>query len=207
MASRPPLGIIADLSDRKRGEALAWPPAWAPSGPLARWVPLGRGRVAGPVLAEWKLKTDGDGLLFTPANIARGGRPELGTDPTFIRPHTLHRHLDTALTKCKLLRLSWYQCTRHTFASLFDLGGGSIELLSKVMGHASVTTTEHYSHLRPDLFSEKAFEAVSVDLSKPAGNVLSLSPSCPNEYTMRTTQADTAAESSLSQRPVYVSRE
>jgi hypothetical protein len=74
------------------------------------------------------------------------------------------------------------------------LGGGSIELLSKVMGHASVTTTEHYSHLRPDLFSEKAFEAVTVDLSKPAGNVVSLSHSCPDEFTMGNTQGDTAAE-------------
>lgn len=147
-----------------------------------------------PILAAWKLKTGGDGLLFKPANLARGGRPDLGTDSTFIRPHTLHRHLHTALTKCKLAKLTWYQCTRHTFASQFVLGGGSIELLSKIMGHASVTTTEHYSHLRPDLFSEKAFEAVTVDLSKPAGNVLSLSPSCPNEYTMRTTQEDTAVE-------------
>jgi hypothetical protein len=98
------------------------------------------------------------------------------------------------LADCKLPKLTWYQCTRHTFASQFVLGGGSIELLSKVMGHASVTTTEHYSHLRPDLFNEKAFEAVSVDLSKPAENVLSLSPSCPNEYTMRTTQEDVAVE-------------
>lgn len=51
-----------------------------------------------------------------------------------------------------------------------------------------------YSHLRPDLFSEKAFETVTVDLSKPAGNVVSLSRSCPNEFTTRTTQEDTAVE-------------
>ena len=61
-------------------------------------------------------------------------------------------------------------------------------------GRLWYATTEHYSHLGPDLFSEKASEAVSVDLSKPEGNVLSLSPSCPNEYTMTTTQEDTVVE-------------
>jgi hypothetical protein len=81
------------------------------------------------------------------------------------------------LTACKLPRITWYQATRHTFASQFVLGGGGIELLSKIMGHASITTTEMYSHLRHDLFAEKAFDAVRVDLSKPAGDVVSISRS------------------------------
>ena len=104
----------------------------------------------------------------------------------------MHRHLHTALVKCKLPKLTWYQCTRHTFASQFVLGGGSIELLSKVMGHASVTTTEtHYCHLRADLFAEKAFEAVTVDLSPPKGDVVSLGRSSgPNESTMSIAQQD-----------------
>jgi hypothetical protein len=38
-------------------------------------------------------------------------------------------------------------------------------------------TTEIYSHLRHDLFAEKAFDAVSVDLSKPTGDVVSISRS------------------------------
>jgi hypothetical protein len=85
--------------------------------------------------------------------------------------------LNKALAACNLPRITWYQATRHTFASQFVLGGGGIELLSKIMGHASITTTEIYSHLRHDLFAEKAFDAVRVDLSKPAGDVVSISRS------------------------------
>jgi integrase len=130
-----------------------------------------------PILAAWKLKTGGSGLLFKPANFEKGGRPDLGSPCQYIRPHTLAKHLNKALAECKLPRITWYQATRHTFASQFVLGGGGIELLSKIMGHASITTTEMYSHLRHDLFAEKAFDAVRVDLSKPAGDVVSISRS------------------------------
>jgi integrase len=72
--------------------------------------------------------------------------------------------------------MTWYCASRHTFASLFVLGGGSLELLRTLTGHASVTTTERYSHLRPDLFPEATFAAMNVDLSQPAGTVVSLAP-------------------------------
>ena len=49
-------------------------------------------------------------------------------------------------------------------------------MLRTLMGHSSVTTTERYSHLRPDLFAESAFGAMNVDLSQPAGTVVSLAP-------------------------------
>jgi integrase len=144
-----------------------------------------------PILAEWKLKAGPSGLLFKPANPAKGGRPDIGTAPTFIRPHTLAKHLDAALKKCDLPRITWYQATRHTFASQFVLGGGGIELLSKIMGHASITTTEIYSHLRHDLFAEKAYDAVTVDLARPAGGVVSISRSSgPLGRTMGTAQED-----------------
>jgi site-specific recombinase XerD len=55
--------------------------------------------------------------------------------------------------RCRLPALTWYQATRHTFASQFVLAGGSIEKLSKLMGHSSVTTTERYAHLRADLLA------------------------------------------------------
>jgi len=142
-----------------------------------------------PILAEWKLKTGGEGLLFKPANPAKGGRTDIGSPTTFIRPQTLHKHLNTALTDCALTKLTWYQATRHTFASQWVIGGNGIESLSKVLGHASVTTTEHYAHLRADLFSEKAFDAVTVDLARPAGDVVSISRSSgPLGSTMGTKQ-------------------
>ena len=144
-----------------------------------------------PILAAWKLKTGGEGLLFKPAPHRGGGRPDIGSDPTYIRPHTLAKHLNKALVKCELPKITWYQSTRHTFASQFVLGGGGIELLSKIMGHASITTTEIYSHLRHDLFAEKAFDAVTVDLARPAGDVVSISRSSgPLGHTRGTAQED-----------------
>jgi hypothetical protein len=101
------------------------------------------------------------------------------------------------LTACKLPRITWYQATRHTFASQFVLGGGGIELLSKIMGHASITTTEIYSHLRHDLFAEKAFDAVTVDLARPKGDVVPIRDvSGPNGQTMGTSQEDNAESKS-----------
>jgi integrase len=128
-----------------------------------------------PILAEFKLATGGNGLLFSPRYPKRGGRPD--TRPAFTRPHTLWRHLKEALEKCKLPRLTWYQATRHTFASQFVLGGGSMEKLSKILGHASVTTTERYAHLRTDLFRESDFDVMAVDLSTPGTEVVQLHPS------------------------------
>ena len=148
-----------------------------------------------PVLAQWKLVTGGTGLLFTPAHSTRGGRPDIGTDPTFVRPPTFARHLRKALKACGLPSITWYQATRHTFASQFVLGGGSIEKLSKIMGHASVTTTERYSHLRADLFRETDYEVMPADLSSPRGNVVSLrNISSPNGYSVGIAQEDNAEQ-------------
>jgi integrase len=142
-----------------------------------------------PVLAEWKLATGGEGLLFPPVHPLRGGRPE--TPSEFTRPQTFAGHLRKAVKKCNLPALTWYQATRHTFASQFVLGGGSIEKLSKILGHASVTTTERYSHLRADLFRQSDYEVMPADLSTPAGNVVSLRDvSSPNGHTMGTAQED-----------------
>ena len=86
-------------------------------GPLkddeSRVVPLLK--ALAPILAEFKLATGGSGLLFPPRYAARGGRP--GTPSAFTRPSTLWTHLRKALKECNLSGLTWYQATRHTFAS------------------------------------------------------------------------------------------
>jgi hypothetical protein len=57
---------------------------------------------------------------------------------------------------CGLRRLTWYQATRHTFASQWVLNDRSIEKLAAVLGHSSTWVTERYAHLlRPDLFKER----------------------------------------------------
>lgn len=165
-----------------------------------------------PILAEYKLRTGGEGLLFKPAVADRGGRPELGAAPTYVRPHTLHKHLAKALTAAGVSGMTWYHATRHTFASQWVLGGGSIEMLSKVMGHSSVLVTQRYAHLRPDLFGDKALDAIPVDLSQPKGTVVSLpvvsAQSAANGSTMATKRRDDAEQKeSISPRIEAISGE
>jgi site-specific recombinase XerD len=46
--------------------------------------------------------------------------------------------------------ISFYQATRHTFASQWVMAGHPIERLSKILGHSSVMVTEIYAHLKPE---------------------------------------------------------
>jgi hypothetical protein len=70
--------------------------------------------------------------------------------------------------------LTWYQATRHTFASQWVLAGGSIEKLREAMGHSSVMVTERYAHLRGDVFTAADLGRVVVDFSAPVGKILPL---------------------------------
>ncbi|MGO9289182.1 MAG: tyrosine-type recombinase/integrase [Polyangia bacterium] len=90
-----------------------------------------------------------------------------------------------------------YQTTRHTFASQWVMNGGSVEVLAKILGHSSTSTTEHYAHLAPDFFGAKAFDMVAVDLSKPAAAVLSLrGVAAPLRLRTGTAQEDIAEQES-----------
>ena len=77
------------------------------------------------------------------ADIA-AGRAGLPRDPKGVP--SLSVLAEKWLARRELPALTWYQATRHTFASQFVLAGGSIEKLSKLMGHSRVTTTERYAH-------------------------------------------------------------
>ena len=142
-----------------------------------RTVPLQN--ALAPILARWKLKTGGVGMLFVPACSTRGGTAK--RPPTFMRPHTLRKNLEDALVTCKLPAISWYQATRHSFASMWVIEGNSLEKLSKILGHASVTTTERYAHLRPDHFKAGDYDAVRVNLSRPPADVVSISRQAPKD--------------------------
>jgi integrase len=141
----------------------------------SRIVPLST--TLAPILEAWKLKTGGQGALFAPAYPTRGGRPDIGTAPGFVRPHTVHKALAKALRACELPAMTLYECTRHTFASQWVMNGGSMEELARILGHSSTATTAHYAHLAPDFFGAKAHDMVAVDLARPAGAVVSISRS------------------------------
>jgi len=68
--------------------------------------------------------------------------------------------------------VTWYQGTRHTYASQWVLAGGTLEKLKEAMGHSTVLVTERYAHLRGDVFTAADLGRVAVDLSAPSGKVL-----------------------------------
>ncbi len=116
-----------------------------------------------PILKAWKVETSGSGLLFPPTQRS-GGRK--GRPPRFMRPHALHAHLRAALVACDLpATLTWYQCTRQTFASQWVMADGSIEKLAAVLGHSSTEVTRRYAHLRPEHFRDADRRLLAVDLT------------------------------------------
>jgi integrase len=125
-----------------------------------------------PVLKEWHLRGGGVGQVVPP--MRHGSRKRLD-------PHTLGKSLRAALDAISakgeglaLPPLTWYQATRHTFASQWVLAGGSIEKLREAMGHSSVLVTERYAHLRGDVFTVADLGRVAVDFSSPMGKILPL---------------------------------
>jgi hypothetical protein len=67
------------------------------------------------------------------------------------------------LSAWKLPKMTWYQATRHTFASQWVMGGGA-EKLDEILGHCTVQITERYAHLKMDLFADPDLGTIAVDL-------------------------------------------
>jgi len=124
-----------------------------------------------PLLLTWQLRSGGVGLVVPPM---RGGTRKHCDE------HTVGKKLRAALASLELPRITWYQATRHTFASQWVLGGGTIEQLRELLGHSTVLVTERYAHLRPDSFGPRERGRVSVDLSLPTGRVIALPPPAPS---------------------------
>lgn len=140
-----------------------------------------------PVLAKWKLKTGGEGLVVPPMRV----------DGDHIGKGTPGKFLAATLKKLKLERdgLGWYEATRHTFASQWVLAGGSIEKLKEILGHYSVVVTEKYTHLRPDLFAQKDLGTIPLQLGR-AAHVLHIDPAEVNAPTARVQSRRRAARGS-----------
>jgi hypothetical protein len=93
------------------------------------------------------------------------GIPSMRCDGEKIDKYTPGKYLRATLERLGLARpdLGWYEATRHTFASHWVMAGGSIEKLSKILGHYSVVVTERHVHLRPDLFALRYLGAIPLD--------------------------------------------
>lgn len=60
------------------------------------------------------------------------------SDSEFLDGHTIRKHLKAALERLALPKPTWYEATRHTFASYWVLAGNSLEKLREVMGYSTV---------------------------------------------------------------------
>lgn len=117
-----------------------------------------------PVLKAYRLASGGRGLLFQASRPGRRSGKN-ATPSRFMAPKTLHEALRAALARCELpVALTWYQCTRHTFASHWVISGGSIERLALILGHSSTEVTKRYAHLLPDHLGAEDRARLTVDL-------------------------------------------
>lgn len=94
-----------------------------------------------------------------------GGRP--GAPPRYMTSRSLNKALQRALSTLELGSLTWYEATRHTFASQWVLNGGSLEVLQKLMGHSSISTTQRYAHLKLDTFSKADLDRMAIPALPP----------------------------------------
>lgn len=108
-----------------------------------------------PLLAAWRLRSQGEGRVV----------PAMRTDGEFLDGHTIRKHLARALADLNLPAMTWYQATRHTFASQWVLAGNSLEKLREIMRHSTVQVTERYAHLRPELFTADDRATIKVSLA------------------------------------------
>ena len=123
-----------------------------------------------PLLAAWREIDGGRGLVCKP--LRQGGR-------RFLDDHTMGKFLREvvaqlglgAVCSCCQTPAAWYEFTRHTYASQYVMAGGSIEDLSRTMGHSTTTITEkHYVHLRPGYYTVSARNRLTANFGGVTAN-------------------------------------
>lgn len=99
-----------------------------------------------------------DGWRGRATNLTGRVVPPLRAGARAMGPHALGAAFAETLGALEppLPPLTFYQATRHTFASHWVMAGGSLEQLREILGHSSITTTERYAHLRPEMFGAAA---------------------------------------------------
>ena len=79
----------------------------------------------------------------------------------------LHRDTDG-----KEIRLTWYQATRHTFASQYMMAGGNVAKLQAELGHSDIQTTQRYAKLAPDFRTDRDRTLLRLPKVGPEGKIV-----------------------------------
>lgn len=98
-------------------------------------------------LTQWKKESQGARLVVPPAPELAASKRTDGKVIQFIGPDTIKSALGVAFKATKIRPMTFYQCGRHSFASLAVINGLSIYRLSKLLGHSDVKTTARYAKL------------------------------------------------------------
>ncbi|MFZ5469525.1 MAG: tyrosine recombinase XerC [Myxococcota bacterium] len=90
-------------------------------------------------------------LLATPHTKADPSALFLNYQGGRLRPRSIARHLDTYVKKLGLARQVSPHSLRHSFATHLLAGGADIRSIQELLGHASLSTTQRYTHVSWEL--------------------------------------------------------
>ncbi|MCU1281456.1 MAG: integrase family protein, partial [bacterium] len=68
--------------------------------------------------------------------------------------------------------LTWYQATRHTFASHYMMAGGNVAKLQAELGHSDIQTTQRYAKLAPDYRTAKDRQLIRLPKVRGEGKIV-----------------------------------
>lgn len=88
-----------------------------------------------------------------------------------INPNILTQRFKKFVINSKINPKLNFHSLRHTFASWLVQSGVSIYVVSKLLGHSNVTTTEIYSHLRSDDFKEAVNKIIHTRIITEAARI------------------------------------
>lgn len=114
-----------------------------------------------PILREWKLRNP---LPIVFPN--KVGRMYRESDRVF------QEIFQKCLKRAGLERIRFHDL-RHTFASHWMMGNGSLYRLRDILGHSTIKMTEHYAHFAPHLFKED-YARFEIDLSFEEAKIYSM---------------------------------